>query len=118
MTGPTKAELEQQVGDLERQLRDVGRLTEAAKTVSALATWDREARTISRCVKAMDDLTSDSSMRTMASGAEAARRVVQYLATRYRVPMADPDAVEQLINERAELERRVMHLEQIIEGMP
>lgn len=115
MTGPTKSELQQQVDALEAELRAVGNLTDAAKTVAALATWDREAQTISRCVKALDDLTdrpSSSSLRYGSNSQSAqAGRVLQYLASRYGVTMADPDAVAQLISERDDLSLRVAELE-------
>jgi hypothetical protein len=94
MTGPTKAELQQRVDDLQAQVRAIDTLTDAAKAVSAVATWDREARAISRCVVAIESLKNSDRLRSDLRADVG--RVLRYLAARYGVPMADPTEVQKL----------------------
>lgn len=116
MGNMTKAELEQQVDDLERRLRAVDSLDDTARTLSAIATWDREAQAISRCVKAIDPLVDSSHLPSTSKA--SATRLIQYLALRYGVRMADPDLVDQLVRERDELQKRVAEFERDPNDIP
>lgn len=99
MSSPTKAELQSELADL-RNLHQV------AATLRALDGWDREAKAISGCVRALDPITSTAAtLRTEGRGSVG--RILQYLAARHGVPMADPKVLEDLMRERDELRRSV-----------
>lgn len=111
----TKYELEQQVAGLQQQLDDIGQLHETAKTLRNVGEWDREAQTISRCVKALDRIADTSGRYELRSDARGqVARILQYLAVRYGVPMANPKALDDLRREIHDLAGTVGELERVV----